>query len=151
MSQICICVANQNSIEKMGKIKELLHRCGLFVFNELFYVEPCLRKAQSESKVILSISDDAQFNNCEMLLLPDNCFYNGRSNNIPFSERMQLLKDVFELIVDKNSPIELFVGDSGTPYNDFEHHKITLQDFLTVSANLNSVTPPDLHLVISDT
>lgn len=146
MSQICICVVNQNAFEKVECARSLLLRYGLFTCNELSYDEPCLHKARSENKIILSISDDCLLDNCEMFLLPDNCTYNGRSNKTPFTARMQLLQNALSLIVDKNTSLEMFVGDSGTPYCDFEHHSITIHDFLRVSSRLNSITPPDLHL-----
>ena len=41
------------------------------------------KKYINEEKQFFSISDNKDFDNCEIFLLPDNCYFNGIQNHIP--------------------------------------------------------------------
>ncbi len=93
---------------------------------------------------------DSSMNNCEMLLLPDNCYYNGEGSNILFQERMKKIENFLkELLAGKNK-IDIFIGDSGTEYNGFKEISLGINDFSNIATQyLNCVENGDFHFVIA--
>lgn len=150
MSKICIAILNDDvSTERITTaIQPLLKRYNLAVSYKLTYDEPLLEKYRNKAYKMFSFADNVYYDNCEMFLLPDNCFFNGQKNSIPFQARMQLLEEIFERVLDFTPKIEVFIGDSGTRYDEFDRAHCKLYNFLDVSVMLNTEVPPDLHFVI---
>lgn len=153
MSKICIVVIKNHNYLETDKIKEqikmLFNNCGLGVFFEVAYSEPFLERYKNDEHLIFSISDNFEFDNCEMFLLPDRCKYNGQTNNIPFEKRMCDLKRIIEIILSFCHNIEIFIGDSGTNFEDFQFENIDLDCFEKFLINkLNSFITPDICLKI---
>ena len=121
--------------------------CGVF-FNiddyKLLHVE------QNQFSFVCSFSDDYRFDNCEMLLLPDNCWLNGvRTNLVPFYERMELLGYVIEKIYALSDSVELYIGDTGEhTIEEFEVVRSTIQDFPNnMDWRFNNIDSPALHVI----
>lgn len=152
MSKICIGVISNNSttIEEIyNQIEPLLKELGLGCFFNLSYNEPALKDYSMKDYLFFSIADSFEYDNCEMLLLPDECLFNNRRNPIPFTERLTQFKSILELIFNIVPKVELFIGDSGTLLDEFQEKRISITDFMQVSNWLNSEIPVDLHLIIT--
>ena len=151
MSKICISILTGSTLGKKQLkklIEEQLAPHGLAVFFELSYIEPFLEEIIDKSPVFFSIADTHKYDNCEMLLLPDNCSINGKENNIPFCERVKLLKDLLSELLKHTSQIDVFAGDSGLHLCDFKSFQINIDGFQDVFNQLNSVCPIDLHITV---
>lgn len=150
MSKLCIAVFNDFSgVTKLKKqISHLLASQNLGVFFELSNDEPALSRFQSDDVVFCSLSDNFKVDNCEMLLLPDNCFSNGEQNTVPFQKRMKQIESVIKIILDSLQSVELFIGDSGVLWDEYTHYDIIVDDFLYIASSLNSTNQHDLHFTI---
>ncbi len=92
----------------------ILSSRGLACFWKDTIQEPFVEQLPDiSSQSFFSIADDTCYDNCEMFVLPDGCFYNGRTNSIPFIKRMEVLQDVFSFFKCHGISAELFMGDSG--------------------------------------
>lgn len=114
------------------EISRIVNKYGYSVFWGIDWVEPIITTLPS-TVLLCNIADTSESNNCEMLLLPDGWYFNGRANTIPARTRMQVLEDVAEYVIDQGYPIEFFLGDSGTLANEYKHVHIDchqLSDFL---------------------
>ena len=152
MSKICIGVLTINDSQPsilLEQLHSLLERYELTIFSELVYEEPFLNQYHMENVFVFSISDSKLYDNCEMLLLPDNCFLNGEKNDTPFEKRMRYLEEILLELLKNNDRIDMFIADSGTQFDEFEDIHIGISDFLSITKLLNTITPPDLHLTIS--
>lgn len=151
MSKICIIVlCNTLSASDIfnNEIDILLKQCNLKIISELSYNEPLCDKYKKGDYLLFSISDAHYADNCEMFLLPDGCLINGKRNNMPFSERMSIFEKILLNILKKTQLIHLFVGDSGTAFDDYEEKCIDLFEFKDEIMHLNATTPPDLHFTL---
>ncbi len=152
MSLLCIIVFRKG-LEKTDLNKRIWKQAesyGLGVSFNLGYEEPILHKVQFDpSYVICSLSDGPTCDNCEMLLLPDFCCFNGKSNPIMFCERMHQIECILKTILTEVCKVELFIGYSGALWDEFSHLMLRLDDFLQTASLLNSISPPNLHFVIS--
>ena len=149
MSRICIGVLHNNDITPdrlRGELQTLLANTNLTISYKLSYNEPLLRHYVDKTCLIFSFSDNSHYDTCEMLLLPDNCFYNGIENMVPFHKRMQNVEAILTKILEHGSMIDLFIGDSGTQMNEFEENQLHVCEFHHISNSLNTILPPDLHL-----
>ena len=80
-----------------------------------------------EDAFVCSISDDFLYDNCERLLLPDDCWYNGTCSSAPFAERMNSVCDIARYAADCSGEVELFIGDCGQcPLTEFEPASVRL-------------------------
>ncbi len=151
MSKLCIMVFRKipEQVELNCLIERLIKKYNLGIFYELSYEEPFLKEFQYDNNLIYSLSDNFACDNCEMLLLPDNCVSNARRNHLPFQERMKQVENILKTILDSAKELNLFVGDSGALLNDFDHYKINIQEFIQITHSLNSINPPYLHLTIT--
>lgn len=150
MSKLCIAIFN--NFPGIGNTKKqidlLLNSFNLGIFYEQSNDEPVLSEFQNKSNIICSLSDNCIYNNCEMLLLPDNCFLNGKSNAVPFQERLSQIEEILKAILNNAQKIDLFIGDSGANWDDYVHYDINIHEFLRIASSLNSMNPPDLHFII---
>lgn len=114
------------------------------------YTEPFLNNTDLYTAV--SISDAQDYDNCEMFLLPDGCTHNDEKNKIPFVNRMLALRD-FTLILKKSyRSVEWFIGDSGTPYDDFLHLYASPNELPQIMDQYyydpKTVVESDIHIVV---
>lgn len=154
MSKICIGVikspVNNHSYLKK-EINMILNLNQLYYF-DIDYPELLLDKFINESYLKFSISDNKEIDSCEMLFLPDNCFFNGISNKYKFEKKMYLLQRSIVNIVQKISPLkfELFIGESGCDYVDFEKKEIYADEFKQFSMSFfNQIDNSNINFIIS--
>ena len=116
------------------RIARELNSAGLGAFFSFPYVDPVLTHFL-KTALVCSIADDSRFDNCEMLLLPDSCAYNGKRNPTPFFERMQRLADV--------------IGDSGTDYTEYKVVRTNTAQFpAAISQEIRQYELPPLHFIL---
>lgn len=122
MSKFCIgIIKNKRNPKKdiMRYVYEVVNKEGLGVFFLIQDVAPFLNNYKQDS-IIFSIADNYMFDNCEMLFLADDCYCNGKKNNIPFIERMHTINSIIQSLMDFGEDFELFVGETGAFDSDFE-------------------------------
>lgn len=128
------------------RIARGMRSAGLGVFFSFPYDDPVLARF-SETVLVCSIADDTGYDNCEMLLLPDSCSYNGKQNPIPFGKRMRRLAAVFASL--SLPPFELLIGDSGTDCADYKEICTTIAQFpAAITQELAQYELPPLHLIL---
>ena len=131
MSRICIAVLQV----RKGRLQELREAAaayaedhGFGVHSSLSYEEPFLAH-YDETVEILSFSDHMEHENCEMLLLPDNCSVNGFRSGVPFRVRMQWLAELLGSLKVYVEVLDVFIGDSGAHYEDFDLLCVKFSEF----------------------
>ena len=154
MSKICLCVlhgARDQNYEIASQIKPLLNKYSISLFWDIAYHEPIIDVTDSDNTIIFSIADDSIYDNCEHLLLPDECSVNGFVSPTPFGERMKSIQDLLQEMSRYCNSIELFVGDSGCRYDEYEKIEISISDFADTAKCMNSPSSPDMHFMFSST
>lgn len=151
MSKICIAVfdAVSNSIALENMIKALAISYHLGVAFELAYEEPFLSEICDSNKLICDFSDRPNSDNCELLLLPDGCSFNGSKNIVSFASRMARLEVILTAILKQAGSVDLFVGDSGTALDSFKEYTFSICDLSKNIGILNTIAPPDVHFRIT--
>lgn len=152
MSKICLIIFQKNEFtceNLIIKIQPIFEKNNLFCFTDIGYVEPFFSEFQLSKYFVLSVADNKNYDNCEMLLVPDNCYINGKKSNCLFDDRMSNLKNVLGTLFAFTREIHLFIGDSGVLFDEFMHLNITLDEFFMHTDKLNSISAPDIHFVIS--
>ena len=152
MSRICIGILNGSFVTPKildDELRCLLEQTNILLSYGISYDEPLLEQYACRDVIALNFSDKNGRGTCEMLFLPDNCCYNGNENTVPFYERMQNIERILTAILKYCPSFDLFIGDSGTQFHDFEEVPIPIQTFLPLSSILNTSIPPDLHLILS--
>lgn len=151
MSKICYMVVPKKRNDSFIKeeIKKIFLSAGLGVTFDIDYFEPALKNV-SGNFLICSITDNPNCDNCELFLLADNCYYSGKKNSLPFFDRMEMLAQLISKLQDSPEDMELFLGDSGTEYDDFTEILITTAEFPFVANQLfNNCGFPQLHFLFS--
>ena len=151
MSKICLgilCNKRTTLSALRNQIKSVVESAGFGCFFDFSYKEPLLNAYLLDNYVIFSIADNSTYDNCEMLLLPDGCMINGNENVCGFELRMKQMQDILKPILEIEAKIELFLGESGTQFDEFDEYEITLSDFLQITKQLNRIDSPDLHLIL---
>ena len=150
MSNICILLGfeprkSRGDIEEYFKAQTDNYKIGLFI-GESNIVDNCVK----DNTFVCSFADDNEYDNCEMLLLPDNCSHNGYENLIPFKTRMGVLSSIIECASEFFDHIELFIGDAGAnTIEEFEPRSVNLKDLSEfLSNNLNDYNFPAYHLIL---
>ncbi len=153
MSRICYLVVS--SMEKdpktlRGSIEQYLDRKGYAAFFLYEYPEPVLERYR-EGFLICSISDNKTYDNCEMLLLPENCMFNGRRNVESYYYRMQILSGIISQIINMGYKAELFIGLSGDSYEDYEEVSISIKEFPKAAESLlNNEWDKEVHFLFNE-
>lgn len=151
MSKICIGVILDcplNLFELQNNLKKKGRKYGIGISFDLNYQEHFMEYYSDQTAIFVDFNDNENSSNCEMLLLPDDCCYNGLQNEIPFNDRMLHLKNISEYLITQNLHFELFIGDSGTEYYEFQEYHIIIDDFLnTIQKNCSCYEINDLHIV----
>lgn len=153
MSKICFIIFQKNELiyeNLIRKIQPIFEQNNLFCFTEIGYVEPFFSEFELSKYFVLSVADNKNYDNCEMLLVPDNCYINGEKSNSLFDNRMINLKNILIAFFAFTREVHLFIGDSGVLFDEFTHLSITHNEFLMHAHKLNSVSPPDIHFIITD-
>ena len=150
MSRFCIGIINLQSLKECKNIIiNILEENNLACFFEFDYIEPFLKKYINEEKQFFSISDNKDFDNCEIFLLPDNCYFNGIQNHIPFDKRMGVLVDISNEILKSAEKIEFFIGDSGASFDEFENLDVNINSFKSnLLQKVNDYNCKDLHFIV---
>lgn len=151
MSKVCIVLFPKTFIasKALELVENMVKKYNWGVFHELFYTEPFLEDFCIEGYLLCSFSDNFEYDNCEMLLLPDNCYINGKNNVVPFQHRMLQMETILRAILTVVPRIDLFIGDSGTSLQNFIENSIEIHDFMKMTRCLNSIAPPDIHYIIT--
>ncbi len=150
MSKICFLILSCKDADhaRMESIvQNQLSKVGYRAFFESSYNEPLLARYMDKS-IACSISDSALYDNCEMLLLPDQCWINGKTNDTSFLYRMKALGKALSEIEKYTETMELYMGESGTDPEDFDEMIISTIDFPERANDLfNNTGFPSLHFV----
>ena len=64
---------------------------------------------------------------------------------------MLQLQKVLEFFLDRVNTLDLFIGDSGTKYDEFDDCIIGVKEFAHISELLNSPNQVDMHITIRKT
>jgi hypothetical protein len=120
----------------------------------MFAYEPKLIKKEKNTEYI-SLADNDKYDNCEMFLLPDGCFCDERTNNVPFIERMNIIKKIIITIQHLVQNFEIFMGECAANQEDFITVDCSLEEFPSLAQKMyysekNSMIN-DLHIIITDT
>jgi hypothetical protein len=115
---------------------------------EIGWSEPVIHSLPAAS-FVFSLEDNALNENCEMLLLPDGWYYNGKTNNVAIAERMMFIQEISKSMLLSGFPMEFFIGTSGELPEDYEtkvvecHH---LASFLAKHIEIINSTS-SLHII----
>ena len=155
MSKICIIIINNPAdynpaIRK--NVASIIERHGLGVFFDSICDEPLLTCFSNHCSI--EIADTPSNNNCEMFLLPDSCYFNGKNNSYSFKNRMKILQEIIEFLYDSKFKLDLFLGDSGTDYDEFKTIKSLPHQLAEILCNNyydnELCVTNDLHVIIRE-
>lgn len=152
MSKICIIIfENNGSIYEnfIRKMQPIFEQNNLSCFSKIGYIEPFFVDFDLSKYFVISVSDNKSYDSCEMLLVPDNCYINGKKSNNSFDNKMNNLKNILAAFFAFTSEVHLFIGDSGVLFDEFMHIRITLDEFFMHTEKLNSISAPDIHFIIT--
>lgn len=133
MSLICLCVTDNIEEKETMFYKESLtklvncYECGV-VFS-INWTEPIVEYLKDVG-FVFGLVDYWGSNNCEMLLLPDGWYHNGYTNDVVFKERIQLLADVANMLLERGHRVEFYIGCSGMEPEDFFDSEIKCSYFI---------------------
>ncbi len=154
MSKNCFIVFSKTETETDSesfkeRIASIINDFGLGIFFDFNYSDPILSH-YNEASIICSIADNQQFDNCEMLFLPDNCLFNGKSNTYSFYVRMQQIALLFSAF---SVPcFELLIGTSGTAYEDYKIVQTAIELFpAAITKEIMKYELPPLHFYLLNT
>ena len=156
MSNICIGLIRAAQTEHqllMEMLLKITHEVGIGVSFNIDWNEPIWDECD-ENMLFFSICDSSISANCEMLLLPDGWFYNGKMSSIPFADRMIFLQAIAAAVLNMGYSIEYYVGISGTLIEEYCESSVPLHnvaDFIT--NNLYSYTDyvtHSLHVIVEE-
>ncbi len=153
MSKNCIIIFQKNELISENLIRQMqpiFEQYNLFCFTDIGYSEPFFSEFELSKYFVLSVADNKNYDNCEMLLVPDNCYVNGEKSNSLFDNRMSNLKNILAAFFAFTREVHLFIGDSGVLFNEFMHLSLTLDDFCMYAHKLNSISAPDIHFIITE-
>ena len=116
MSAICLCVVDhvEHNEKKLyaQQLEALAKQYNRKLRFSVDWVEPLTQEISRDSYVV-NVFDDPQSDNCEMLLLPDGWWHNGKTNNLTFEERMAFLYDLCRTFTDNKYYVDLYLLQSG--------------------------------------
>ena len=145
MSTICLCIVdhvgyNEKKLyaQQLETLAKLHNRKVKFSVD---WVEPLTQKMPRDSFVV-SVFDDPLSDNCEMLLLPDGWWHNGKTNNLTFQERMTFLYDLCRTFTDNKYYVDLYLCQSGMEPEDCINVALNifdLKDYLSKTVGIVGV------------
>ena len=123
MSLICLCIVK--GLGKSGEtdfyrepLKNLAKHYDRGIKFSVDWPEPLVLRLPQDA-LIINVSDRPESDNCERLLLPDNWYLNGQTNEVPFCERIKVLQEISAVFTDRQYRAEWYLGTSGTEPEDF--------------------------------
>lgn len=139
MSSFCLCVCENitNECEKkifVQEIKMIAQYYKRGIKFSLDWPEPIISCVQKDSLVV-NILDSPESNNCELFLLPDGWYSNGKTDKIAFRERMRFLRDVSNVFIEKNYIVSIYLGQSGTLPEEFSNCVLKINNFIDFLMN----------------
>ena len=151
MSAICIAVLQIDG-------PALIDCCDLAILEEEhgsgirfdgFYVEPFLESYRSIGGRLINFSDNSSVETCEALLCPDYCNVEQIESRCSFETRLKKIVQSVGYFKDKGARVELFLGESGETYDDYEHITCKIEQAVSVilSKYDTSKAIPSLHLI----
>jgi len=150
MSKICYALLQGSMDCKrniLSEIKRIADRYGFGYYILKTIDEPFFDCNRSD--FIISFSDNYIYDNCEMLLLPDGCTYNGKTSKTSFFERMTMIRNVTDLLKENHFRVELYVGESGTESEDYLDFSCESSDIPNVICkHLNDFYDCNLHIIV---
>ncbi len=151
MSKLFIikCEKSKDILTSVNEVLKICHNYNLGVFFDTDYYEPVFQHMNRENTLLISIADSAEYNNCDMLLLPDDCYINGKSNKRPFIERAAFIQKMVQSIFENAYSVEVFIGDSGTQLCEYHHQFTNIYGLIPVLMQMNSSHAPDLHITLT--
>ena len=156
MSKFCIgIIKNKRTPQKdiIRYVYEVVNKEGLVVFFQIQDAPPFLDNYKQDS-IVFSIADNHMYDTCEMLFLADDCYYNGKANNIPFIERMHNINSIIQSRMDVVGDFDLFVGETGAVDSDFEFiplNKTIFEKQMELYQYSNSSFFPNIHFSKTET
>ena len=156
MSKFCIGIIKNKRTPKKDMIRyvyEVVNKEGLEVFFQIQDAAPFLDNYEQDS-IVFSIADNHMYDTCEMLFLADDCYYNGKANNIPFIERMHNINSIIQSLMDFGGDFDLFVGETGALDSDFELiplNKTIFEKQMELYQHSNSSFFPNIHFSKTET
>ena len=152
MSKICLCAIRCTDKYNQSEVQDIVKNI-LLKYNRgdcgVDWNEPILSTVQDH--YICSITDGPNNTDCEMLLLPDGCFYNSKTNSLEFAKRIVLLQDIATTIINRNLSIMFFIGDSGELAEDYQTVTTPHRDLCNyLESTLNTIdTNSNLHIIVT--
>lgn len=147
MSKICLALITNKSPEEeiRVRIKEIVNHAGYEVFFYDRMEEPIIDEYLNS--FIISFADSKKHDNCEMLLLPDGWYHNGITSSTPFISRVRIIESAIKELILQGCHVDLFIGDSGTLYEEFSHYKCNINEFShMISTKFANGIDIDLHI-----
>lgn len=133
MSLFCFCVVeNIKKIEMVSysqQLKALAKQHNRGIKFQIDWAEPILSSVKKDAFVI-NITDSPESDNCELFLMPDGWYCNGKTNELSFSERMKFLQDISSVFIDRGYGIEIYFGLSGMQPYEFLNVKLRNKDLV---------------------
>lgn len=151
MSKICLITAQNVQISPDSLRQRIVALAAEKNIGVFFPTASSVGLMEYEGRAFMcSISDDFLYDNCERLLLPDNCWYNGTCSSTPFAERMNSVCDVVRCAADCSTEVELFIGDCGQcPLAEFEPVSMRLECLHENLARMfNDYDAPSARIII---
>lgn len=153
MSLICLGITCPNTPDEFEKLKQQLslvavkYRRGITF--KIDWHEP-LVDALVDYGMIFSLSDSPESDNCEMLLLPDGCYFNEQTDNISLQKRMLFLQELSKVIIATGHSVEYYIGLSGTLTAEYDTFMVQNRDLpLFLEKVISSFSPIyAIHLVV---
>lgn len=128
MSKICLITAQNVQMSPDSLRRRIVDLSAERNIGAFFPTASNVGLTEYEGAFVCSISDDFLYDNCERLLLPDDCWYNGTCSSAPFAERMNSVCDIVRYAADCSGEVELFIGDCGQcPLTGFEPASVRLE------------------------
>ena len=153
MSAICFGIAEINDPVRakayQDNIIHIAHTHGRGVSFSIDWEEPLLAH-YSDAHVIADFRDSPTESNCEMLIIPDHWRYHDQRNELPFRQRMALFQEIAEWADAQGYPIEFFIGNSGTDWDEFETVVIPTKRLteLLMKTVGKSGSDADIHIIV---
>lgn len=100
MSKICLITAQNVQMSPDSLRRRIVDLSAERNIGAFFPTTSNVGLTEYEDAFVCSISDDFLYDNCERLLLPDDCWYNGTCSSAPFAERMNSVCDIVRYAAD---------------------------------------------------
>lgn len=155
MSLFCIAVLFGVDINASLKCKDRImqsakeHAFG--VHFDHFYCEPFLQRYKSSGNyLIFKIADNNRFENCEELLCPDWCSYQGHMPCDTLQNRLARIAKLLFSSLRYAEHIELFIGESGDELDCFYSVTCNISELcdVLIKAYNREGNVPTIHLKV---